>query len=132
MGSQTSDDYKGTIIEESLADKGVLRKVSITGTRVSEVTKEHKTPWLDRWTLHTVVVPADSAAMVAEEVSRALDRDHGGSWYVDFRNSRWHYIVFLDKVFRVDVSSRDQYEEARKHGRALGIPEYQLDFTAAN
>lgn len=90
MGSQISDDYKGTIIEESLADKGVLRKVSIAGTRVSQVIKEHKTPWLDHWTLHIVVVPADSAAVVAEEISQALDRDNGGSRYVDFRNSRWH------------------------------------------
>lgn len=107
MGSQTSDDYKGVIIEESLAEKGVLELVRIASTRVSQVTERHRTPWLDWWTLHTVIVPADKAAVVAEKVSRSLDRGHGGSWYVDFRNNRWHYIIFLNKVFRADIRSRD-------------------------
>ncbi|MDG6954508.1 MAG: hypothetical protein JRN33_05965 [Nitrososphaerota archaeon] len=52
-------------------------------------------------------MPADKAAVVAEEVSRSLDIGHGGSWYVDFRNNRWHYIIFLNKVFRADIRSRD-------------------------
>ena len=132
MGSQTSDDYKGVIIEESLAEKGVLELVRIASTRVSQVTERHRTPWLDWWTLHTVIVPADKAAVVAEKVSRSLDRGHDGSWYVDFRNNTWHYIIFLSKVFRVDIRNRDQYEAVRKYGRSLGIPEYQLDFTQSD
>ena len=36
MNSQTSDDYKGIIVEESLAEKGILEKVRIKGTRVSQ------------------------------------------------------------------------------------------------
>lgn len=42
------------------------------------------------------------------------------------------HIVFLNKVFKVEVGSREQYEGARKHGRALGIPEYQLYFITAS
>ena len=63
------------------------------------------------------MVPADKAAVVAE-VSQSLGRVHGGPWCVDFRN----------KVFRVDAGNGDQYEEVRKYGRSLDIPEYQLDF----
>jgi len=122
-------DFKGVIIEESLEDKRVLKKVRITGTRVSQVTESHKTPWLTRWTLHSVVVSADNADMIAEEVSRSLDRGHGGSWYVDFRNDGVHFVIFSGKTFKVDTGNKQQYEEARRYGRSLGIPEPQLDFT---
>ena len=123
------DDYKGVIIEESLKDKAVLKQVRIIETRVSRVTKDHKTPWLAKWTLHTVRIPAEKAERVAGELSRALDESHGESWYADFRNDRFHFIVFHDRVFRVDVKSAAQYGQARKYGLSLGIPEYQLDFT---
>ncbi len=124
------DAYKGVIIEESLENKDVLEKVSILETRVSRVTEHHKTPWLVRWTLHTVAIPAERADSVADEISRNLDPSHGGSWYADFRNDRLHYIVFLNKVFKIDTGSKQQYEEVRKYGRSLGIPEHQLDFTS--
>jgi hypothetical protein len=52
-------DYKGVIIEESLKDKSILKDVGILSTRVEEVTEEHETPWIDKWTLHTVEVAED-------------------------------------------------------------------------
>ncbi len=127
--SQILNDYKGVIIEESLEDKGILKDVRIVETKVSQVTERHKTPWLAQWTLHTVMIPFDKSDWVANEISRVLDRNHGGSWYADFRNDKFHFIVFRDKIFKVDTGSPQQYEEVRKYGRNLGIPEYQLDFT---
>ncbi len=123
------NDYKGVIIEESLEDKEVLKEIRIVETRVSQVTEDHKTPWLTQWTLHTVTIPFDKADWVAGEISRWLDRSHGSSWYADFRNDKFHFIVFRNKIFKVDIDSKQQYEEVRKYGRGLGIPEYQLDFT---
>lgn len=124
------NNYKGVIIEESLEDKGVLKKVKIISTKVEQVTDEHKTPWLSQWTLHTVEIPENEAKEIAEEISSSLDRAHGGSWYADFKNNTHHYIIFRNKIFYIDRKSKEQYDEAKLYGISLGIPEYQVDFHA--
>lgn len=120
------DNYKGTIIEESLEDMKVLKKLNITATRVETITDEHQTPWLTQWTLHAVEIPEGEARQIAEELSQSLDRAHGGAWYADFRNKTHHYVIYRDKVFCLDRTSKGQYDAARQHGLSLGIPAYQL------
>lgn len=123
-----SIDFTGTIIEESLEDKSVLKKMKIISTRVSIVTPQHKSPWLKQWTLHTVEIPAGDAKRVAEELSKALDSKH--DWYADYKNDTHHYIIFRGKVFFIDRKSKEQYGEAREYGLSLGIPDYQVNFLA--
>jgi len=120
-------NYKGIIIEESLEDKDILNKISILNTKVEEVTSEHKTPWIKRWTLHTVEIPEDIVRLVATEISYSLDSKH--SWYADFKNNNFHFIIFRDKVFKVDRSNPKRYNEVAAYGMNLGIPIYQLDFS---
>ncbi len=119
-------NYKGVIIEESLKDKEILKKVKIVSTKVEVVAKRHETPWIKQWTMHAVEIPDDEAEMIAEILSKSLDREHG--WYADFKNDTNHYIIFRDKIFCVDRKSKGQYEEAKRYGLSLGIPEYQVDF----
>ncbi len=120
------NNYHGIIIEESLVSKDVLQKVKILSTNVEQVTEKHKTPWISQWTLHTIELPEMKAAMISEEISRSLDREH--SWYADFKNNTHHYIVFRNKVFFIDCKSKEQYDEAKHYGTSLGIPAYQVDF----
>lgn len=122
-------DFKGVIIEESLTDTSVLKEVEITSTKVEPVTKDHATPWLKQWTLHTVVIPGKLAKAIAEKVSQSLDPEHGGSWYADFKNDSTHYVIFRNKVFKIDRSQPEQYNAATAYGISLGIPEYQVDFS---
>jgi len=122
------NNYKGVIIEESLENKEVLKKVKIISTKVEKVTEEHKTPWLSQWTLHTVEIPENEAKEIAEEISNSLDCAHSGSWYADFKNNTHHYIIFRNKIFYIDRKSKEQYDEAKRYGISLGIPEYQVDF----
>lgn len=119
-------NYQGVIIEESLENKDILKDVKILETKVEEVVEEHKTPWIKQWTLHTVEIPENQVASVAEKISKALDSEH--NWYADFKNDTHHYIIFRDKVFYIDRKSAEQYNEAKKYGISLGIPEYQVDF----
>jgi len=119
-------EYKGVIIEESLENKEVFKEVSILGTRVEVVTEKHETPWLKQWTLHTVKVPQDQADNVAEKISRDLDSEH--AWYADFKNDKLHYVIFKNKIFKIDLSS-PKYREAMEYGITLGIPWHQLDFS---
>jgi len=119
-------NYQGVIIEESLGNKDILKDVKILETKVEEVTEEHKTPWIKQWTLHTVEIPENQAKGVAETISKALDSEH--AWYADFKNDTHHYIIFRNKIFFVDKQSKEQYDDAKKYGISLGIPEYQVDF----
>jgi hypothetical protein len=121
-------NYHGTIIEESLENLDALKDVKILETKVEPVVEAHKTPWLTQWTLHEVEVPEERAEEVAEKLSHALDRAHGGSWYADFKNDTTHFIIFRGKIFKIDRTSKEQYDEAKAYGIALGIPEYQVNF----
>jgi len=118
--------YKGIIIEESLSDKSILGKIKIIKTEVEKVTFEHKTPWLTKWTMHTFEVSEKEGEKVAELISNALESKH--EWYADFKNSKWHFIIFRNKVFKVNRSQKAEYDLVKKYGIGLGIPEYQLDF----
>lgn len=123
------EKFTGTIIEESLEDKSVLNSVKIISTKIEEVIDRHKTPWVKTWTLHKVEVEPDQAESIAKQVSESLDRDHKHSWYADYKNSNTHYIIFRDKVFKIDRTKAEEYNDATKYGLALGIPDYQIGFT---
>jgi len=124
--------YQGIVIAESLEDPKVLTDLRILKTTVEPVTAEDATPWLTQWTMHTVEVSEDLVASVVERLSKAIDPLHRASWYVDLKNVATHYIVFYHKVFRVDRSKPMEYEEVKRYGRSLGIPEKQLDFSPEN
>lgn len=121
------NDYRGTIIEESLENKEVLKKVQILRTKVEPITDKHKTPWLTQWTLHFALIPESEAENIALEISKSFDKVDS-SWYADYRNKTHHYIIFPNKVFYIERNNVDQYNEAKKYGLSLGIPEYQVDF----
>jgi|SRR3989344_1700197 len=119
-------DYKGVIIEESLENKDILKRVEILSTKVEKVTEKHKTPWIKQWTLHTVRIPESEVRTIAEKIGEVLDNKH--SWYADFKNATHHYIIFRNKVSFINRRSKKQYDEAKYYGISLGIPEYQVDF----
>lgn len=119
-------NYKGTIIEESLTTKAVFDLVKILSVKVEQVTLKHKTPWLKQWTLDYVEIPEEQSQQVAELLSKDIEFEHESSWYADYRNESTHYIIFKNKIFKIDRSNKQQYEEAYRFGLTLGIPDYQL------
>jgi len=121
-------NYKGVIIEESLENKDVLKDVAILSTKVEEITEEHHTPHLKQWTLHTVQILEDRGEEVAEKLSKVLETSHG-HWYANFKNERFHYIIFRNRVFKVDRSKPEGYRRVTEYGVSLGILDYQLDFS---
>ena len=64
---------------------------------------------------------------LAEKISKSLGVSNG-HWYADFKNNDYHYVIFRDKFFKVDLSN-PKYREAMKYGVKVGIPWYQLDFS---
>jgi len=104
-----------------------LKNVKIIKTKVEKVTKEHQTPHLKIWTLHTIEIQEKDVDEIAKEISESLDSTHN-NWYADFKNNKYHYIVFHNKVFKINRTNKKQYEEAKNYGLSLGIPSYQVDF----
>lgn len=119
-------NYTGVIIEESLENKAVLKKVKIIKTKVEKVTAKHKTPWIKQWSLHTVEISENNAEEIAKEISKSLDSEH--NWYADFKNEKVHFIIFRNKVFKINRGKKEEYDRAKNYGISLGIPEYQVDF----
>lgn len=119
--------YTGVIIEESLKDKSVLGKVKILKTVVEKVTERHQTPYLKQWTLHTVEIPDEQAEILAEIISQSFERGHN-DWYADYKNNKHHFIIYPDKIFKVDLENPVGYRAAKEYGISLGIPYYQVNF----
>lgn len=81
-------------------DNSVLSDVDIGSTnKVEPITEKHKTPWVNQWTMHTVEIPEEKAAAVAEKISKVLDKDH--SWYADSKTETEHYVVYVGKVLHI-------------------------------
>lgn len=116
--------YRGDIIEESLEDKDILKELNIISTRIEKVTDEHQTPWLSQWTLNTIEVDEVEVDNLSEKLSKALESENG--WYIDYRNDKFHYVIFKDKVFKIDRSKKSDYDKMIEYGLSVGTPDYQL------
>ena len=120
--------FTGIIIEESLDNKDILKRVKIVSTKIETVTPEHKTPWIKQWTLHTIEIPEQQADQIAKELSESIDAKHKSSWYVDFKNDKLHYIIFYCKFFKVNKNKKDQFYPVVNYAVSIGIPKYQLSY----
>ncbi len=119
-------NYTGVIIEESLENKDILKEVKILSTKTEPAVDKHKTPWLKQWTLHIVEISEEEAENTAEKISVALELEH--PWYADFKNEVRHFIIFKNRIFKIDRTRKKQYDKAKEYGISLGIPPYQVDF----
>ena len=103
---------KGTLIENSLADKSILKSLKIERTWQSS-----------NWILHSVLIRPEQLPELAHSL---ID----GPWYTHF----WEpgksniQVVFKDIQFEIDVRDRSTWAKAITYGKKLGIPEEQLDF----
>lgn len=124
---QIKMNYKGVIIEESLQDSHILKEIKVLATKIEPITLKHKTQWLKQWTLHTIEIPEEKADELAEKISQSIDKKHP-SWYVDYKNEKYHYIIYANKTFKVNLENPVLYQDAKEYGISIGIPEYQVDF----
>ena len=103
---------KGTIVENSLADKSILQKIKVEKTYQS-----------GSWTLYDVLVNENTIP----ELAKALGI---GPWYIHL----WELgqddvlVVFKDKVIPIKHSNKSTWQPAVEFGLSIGIPKEQLDF----
>ncbi len=120
--------FRGVVIQESLDDSSVLSKELIVNTKIIPITREAKTPWLKQWTLQTVEIPETKIDSFTKIIASAIDRQHPGSWYAEFKNDAQQYVVFSNKVFTYNLGNKSKHTHAIHYGLRLGIPKQQLDF----
>lgn len=101
--------YSGCIIEESLKDKSILDEFDIVEAREDSYIVE-----TDESKVEEMVLKLQNA-MVSEK-----------GWYCDLKNYDYHYIIYNDKIFKVNRDFGEQYEGAKAYGLKRGIREDYL------
>lgn len=119
-------EYRGVIIEESLRDKSIIKELKVLQQEIEEITERENTPWLEKWTMDTVEINESKIDEYTERLSKLIDTKHCNDWYCDFRNDKYHYVVFSDKVFKLDRRKKQDYIDMQEYAKKLGLPEYQL------
>lgn len=105
--------YKGTIIEQSLADKSILKQVVV-----------EKTYQAEDWTLYDVRVREDQISLLSNSLA-------DGPWYIHIWKEGGDDIKVIYKdnhIFDLKFSDASTWGDAVAYGKALRIPAEQLDF----
>jgi hypothetical protein len=121
----------GTIILESLRPDAtitgfrfVVREIGRGRPKLSPQQAAAGIPGV--WSEIQFELEEEKAGELAETLSRTLDTL---GWYANFSSETETYVIFPGRVFRYSRGDPQHRAEAQAHGRALGIPEHQLDWT---
>jgi hypothetical protein len=119
---------EGTLLAESLK---IGAELSVAGLRLMRVSRRDVSASVSAtqppvWTFLEFEADDVMAGPLAEALARSLLAE--GGWYADFRAADDHVIVFAGKIFRYQRGDQDGRAEAMDYGRAMRVPEHQLDW----
>jgi hypothetical protein len=119
---------KGTLLAESLK---IGAELSVAGLRLMRVSRRDVSASVSAtqppvWTFLEFEADDVMPGPLAEALARSLLTE--GGWYADFRAADDHVVVFAGKIFRYQRGDQDGRAEAMDYGRAMGVPEHQLDW----
>ena len=120
---------RGQLIAESLevGERFAVRGVRLLGaTRVEPPEDRLRADQPRRWTFIGFEMDDDLAPAVADALAGALDGE--GGWYCNFSTAEEAWIVYRGRVFHYPIGDAEGRAQAQAHGRALGVPEPQLDW----
>ena len=118
--------YSGLILKESLKDSGLLEDKDIKVARIEHWKIGERTADFqpDTWTALFIEGKDENIERVAEKISKAiLPR-----WYANLSNESTEFVVFHNKIFKHKRGDREDAKVAIEYGKAIGIPEHQLDW----
>ena len=119
---------KGTLLAESLK---IGAELDVAGLRLARVSRRDVSASVTPaqppvWTFLEFEADDDAAGPLADALAGALLAD--GGWYADFGAGPDHVVVFAGKVFRYRRGDKHGRTQAMEYGRAMGVPEHQLDW----
>ncbi len=104
--------YTGCIIDESIKDKSILGEFTILETRNDGGI--------------SYIVEADEIGIESTVLKLQVSMTDEKCWYADLKTFDFHYIIYNDKIFKVNRDFPEQYEEAKEYGIKRGIAEEYL------
>jgi len=119
--------FEGTLIAESLRTGSTLDGLSLTVRKIARYAPGGTTddqPAI--WTAIEFEIADDRADALASALT-GPSASRGGTRTSSSPDVA--YVVFRDKAFRYPRGDPDGRAAAQAHGRALGVPEPQLDWT---
>lgn len=119
-------DYKGVIVEESLINTSIIKELELFSKEVEKTSEDDNTPWLTQWTLDTVIIKEDKIDDYTKRLSKLIDDKHCSDWYCDFKNDKYHYVVFKDKIFKLRLNNKEDYQKMQEYARSIGLIEAQI------
>ena len=117
----------GSVVGESLRDGVAFEPTHLRVTRVERLhLGDGAVGQPARWTVVHFEGADGDADDIATELATCLRPD--GGWYADFSTANDHVVVFADTVFRYRKGDAEGRRAAVEHGRAVGVPDGQLDW----
>lgn len=116
--------FTGLLLKESLADPGVLDRLSVTKVETWELgdTGALEPPV---WTAVSFEGDEARADETAELISRAM---HPSYWYANIHCTADEIVIFAGKIFRYVRGDADGRSAPEDYARSIGVPEHQLDW----
>ncbi|MCL5783429.1 MAG: hypothetical protein M1476_05925 [Candidatus Thermoplasmatota archaeon] len=116
MAGDSTEDYHGIIIMESLSDKSILDSLKILGRKDGRI-----------WTMLRVGVETGKFQGVIKSISRNLMVVNGIPYYAHFYRRNELIVVFPGKIFFM-TPDKETWQPVLDFGKSNGIPEQELDF----
>jgi periplasmic divalent cation tolerance protein len=113
---ETTRDYHGIIIKQSLRDRSILDNVQILGKRITK-----------HWTMLRVLVRDDQFENFLKLVQANLLTESKVPYYAHFYNNQNLIVVFPDRTFHLKPDLKT-WGPAVRYGKSVGIAERELDF----
>ena len=110
--------WKGVIIEESLEDKSLLDLVKIKDTKKERLEGENRV-----MTLHKVEVSDKNKDDFVQKAIKSIKQ----SFYIHLVKNKVMYVIFKNIMYKFS-KGYPELEEAREHGKKIGIKEEQMPF----
>jgi len=127
QGQDTGAVIRGAILAESLKPGTGFDGQGMRITRCSRYAvagaADYQPPI---WTLIEFEAPASSGDALARELADSL---LSPGWYANWNSAVEATVVFPGRVFRYPRGDQAGRAEAQAHGRSVGVPEPQLDWT---
>ena len=127
QGPETGAVIRGAILAESLKPGTGFdgRGMRITRCSRYEITgaADYQPPI---WTLIEFEAPASVSGALAGELADSL---LSPGWYANWNSDAEATVVFPGRIFRYPRGDQAGRQEAQAHGRSVGVPEPQLDWT---
>jgi hypothetical protein len=118
---------KGTLIAESVRTGATLDGVTLIVREIRRFAPGDLPDYQPEiWT--TIEFEADDtdAEPLATGLAGILDEP---GWYANFSSAAETFVVYRDRIFRYPRGDSTGRAQAQAHGRVVGVPEPQLDWS---